>query len=75
MSQVILISRNEVINSLYEVNLRAYVGTNVTIKANARDALQLLDLSPNIDAVICFKELNDADSGIDKMLEYIEQKE
>lgn len=75
MSQAILISRNEIINSLYEVNLRAYVGTNVTIKSNVRDALQLLDLSPNIDAIICFKELNDADGGIDKMLEYIESKE
>ncbi len=75
MSQAILISDNEVINSLYEVNLRAYVGTNVTIKRNVRDAMQLIDLSPNIDAIICFKELNDANSGIEKMLEFLAAKD
>ena len=73
MSQAILISRNSIINSLYEVNLRAYVGTNVTIKANVKDAMHLLELSPNIDAIICFKELNEMDSGIEKMLNYIEE--
>jgi len=57
MSQAILISDNEVINSLYEVNLRAYVATNVTIKNSFESALRLLEESPNIDAVICFRKL------------------
>ncbi len=65
MSQAILISDNEVINSLYEVNLRAYVATNVTIKPSVNSAIELLNQSPNVDAVICFaqtkglKELED----------------
>lgn len=59
MSQAILISNNEVINSLYEVNLRAYVATNVTIKKSVDSALGLLEQSPNIDAIICFGELAD----------------
>ena len=58
MSQAILISDNEVINNLYEVNLRAYVATNVTIKKSLQEAIDLIKLSPNIDAVICFRELN-----------------
>ena len=57
MSQAILISDNEVINSLYEVNLRAYVATNVTIKNSLEGAIDLIDHSPNIDAIICFSEL------------------
>lgn len=75
MSQAILISDNEVINSLYEVNLRAYVGTNVTIKKSVREAADLIDLSPNIDAIICFKELNDNDKAIDKLNNFLQEKE
>jgi response regulator RpfG family c-di-GMP phosphodiesterase len=56
MSQAILISENEVINSLYEVNLRAYVATNVTIKKSLEAAKELIEHSPNIDAIICFAE-------------------
>lgn len=57
MSQAILISNNEVINSLYEVNLRAYVGTNVTIKPDINSATELIKHSPNIDVLICFSDL------------------
>jgi hypothetical protein len=52
MSQAILLSTNPVINDLFEVNLRAYVGTNVTIKNDLHSAEQLLALSPNIDVFI-----------------------
>ena len=55
MSQAILISDNEIINSLYELNLRAYVATNVTIKDSFESVLRLLEESPNIDVIICFR--------------------
>lgn len=71
MSQVILISDNEVINSLYEVNLRAYVGTNVTVKRSLHEAMKLIMLSPNVDAVICFRALNNEDNTIEKFHEFI----
>lgn len=74
MSQAILISDNEVINSLYEVNLRAYVATNVTIKSNFDSALRLLEESPNIDAVISFRELGSGDGDINTFLEQLKQK-
>ncbi len=60
MSQAILISNNSVTNDLLEVNLRAYVATNVTVKPSLESALDLLDQSPNVDAIIIFK-----DSAID----------
>jgi HD-GYP domain-containing protein (c-di-GMP phosphodiesterase class II) len=74
MSQAILISDNEVINSLYEVNLRAYVATNVTIKSSLNAAMDLLEHSPNIDAVICFRELNSEDNAISKFHEFLDSK-
>lgn len=74
MSQAILISDNEVINSLYEVNLRAYVATNVTIKPNFETALRLLEESPNIDAVISFRELDSADGDILKFIESLKER-
>ncbi len=71
MSQVILISDNEVINNLYEVNLRAYVATNVTIKKSLDEAIELIKLSPNIDAVICFRELNKNDNAIENFHKFL----
>lgn len=71
MSQAILISDNEVINNLYEVNLRAYVATNVTIKKSLQEAIDLIKLSPNIDAVICFRELNKEDNAIEKFHQFL----
>ena len=68
MSQAILVSNNQVINSLYEVNLRAYVATNVTIKPTIQSALELLEHSLSVDAFICFKETLDEYGSIDDLL-------
>jgi hypothetical protein len=73
MSQAILISDNEVTNSLYEVNLRAYVGTNVTIKKTIDGAIKLIEQSPNVDAIICFRELNKKDDAIGALGEYLRE--
>lgn len=74
MSQAILISDNEVINSLYEVNLRAYVATNVTIKDSLDKAIELIEHSPNIDAIICFRELNNKDNAIEHFHNFLNDK-
>lgn len=75
MSQAILISNNQVINSLYEVNLRAYVATNVTIKESLQSAAKLIEQSPNIDAIICFNELNDKENAIDKFHLFLKERQ
>ncbi|WP_372655070.1 hypothetical protein [Halobacteriovorax sp.] len=63
MSQALIISDNEVLNDLYSVNLEVYTGTNVTVKRNCDEAIELLDLHPNIDVVISLCMLEDIDSG------------
>ena len=57
MSQALLISNNEVVNSMYEVNLRAYVAMNITVKTFVDDAVELLELNPSYDVIIIFSEL------------------
>lgn len=74
MSQAILISDNEVINSLYELNLRAYVATNVTVKKSIDGAIKLVEQSPNIDAIICFRELNNKDNSFEKLKLFLTEK-
>ena len=64
MRQAILISDNEVVNSLYEVNLRAYVGVNVTVKSTVESAIDLINQNPNIDAIICFNKINKTDNAV-----------
>ena len=63
MSQALIISDNEVLNDLYTVNLEVYTGTNVTVKRNCDEAIELLDLHPNIDVVISLCMLENIDSG------------
>lgn len=74
MSHAILISNNEVTNNLYEVNLRAYVGVSLTIKKNLSGAIALLEQVPKVDAIICFRELNEKDEAIAKLHEFLKEK-
>ncbi|MBC74726.1 MAG: hypothetical protein CME64_01805 [Halobacteriovoraceae bacterium] len=74
MSHAILISNNEVVNNLYEVNLRAYVGVSVTIKKNLAGAIALMEQVPHVDAIICFKELNEKESAIEKLMGFLDEK-
>ncbi|MBD66549.1 MAG: hypothetical protein CME62_15160 [Halobacteriovoraceae bacterium] len=73
MSQAILISNNEVVNSLYEVNLRAYVATNVTIKNTMGEALKLLEHAPNIDAIISFIDGRNTEKSLEKLFTYLNE--
>ncbi|MEX0798893.1 MAG: hypothetical protein WD025_05585, partial [Bacteriovoracaceae bacterium] len=74
MSHAILISNNEVTNNLYEVNLRAYVGVSVTIKKNLSGAIALMEQVPRVDAIICFRELNEKENAIYKLLDFLKEK-
>jgi hypothetical protein len=74
MSHAILISNNEVTNNLNEVNLRAYVGVSLTIKKNLSGAIALLEQVPKVDAIICFRELNEKDEAIVKLNDFLKEK-
>lgn len=67
MSQALLISNNDTVNYMYEVNLRAYVAMNVTVKQSIAQALPLLEQSPNLDAIICFADLLSDSENLDKI--------
>lgn len=71
MSHAILVSDNKIISSLYEVNLRAYVATNLTIKPDFSEAIKLLELDPNIDAVIFFASDNKKNQAHDEFLKFL----
>lgn len=73
MSQAILISDNEVINSLYEINLKAYVDTNVTIKKTLEGAIKLIEQMPNVDLILCFKVLKGENNAIQKIHDFLVQ--
>ena len=71
MGQALLISNNEVVNSLYEVNLRAYVAVSVTVKETVKSATLLLDQNLTVDAIIAVSENQ---SDLDFLLAYIKEK-
>lgn len=61
MSHAILISNNVIVNDLYSLNLKAYVDTNATIKESYREAIQLIDMKPHIDLVVCMTTIDGVD--------------
>ena len=52
MSQTILIEPNQELNKIYSLNLSTYVGTDVIIKENAKEAIELLKILPTISLII-----------------------
>ena len=74
MSQALLISNNEVVNSMYEVNLRAYVAMNITVKTFVDDAVELLELNPSYDVIIIFSELLIEGDCLEKFESFLTQK-
>lgn len=52
MAQVILIEDNKSLNELLSLNLSTYVGVEVIPRANAQEAIDLLNLLPHVDLII-----------------------
>ncbi len=74
MSQAVLISDNEVINSLFELNLRAYVAVNINIKPDIESAVALLEHIPNLDAIIVFKNLSNDPGDLSVLEKFLAKK-
>lgn len=53
MAQIILIENNQTLKDLLTLNLVTYTGAEVIPRNNAQDAIELMDILPNIDLVIC----------------------
>lgn len=69
MGQAILISNNEVLNSLYELNLRVYVDTNVKVVNEYNQAIDLVSNSKT-DLVICNIDNSDKSMGLNSFIEF-----
>ncbi len=52
MSQTILIEPNEDLRKIYSLNLNTFAGTDVIIRQNADDAIQLLSILPTISLIV-----------------------
>lgn len=63
MGHILLVSDNEVINSIYLVNLKAYVGANVTVKDSAEEAIKLLEVGADLDAILSFSKIKNEETS------------
>jgi response regulator RpfG family c-di-GMP phosphodiesterase len=52
MSQTILIESNDDLKKLFSLNLTTYTGTDVVLRTNAKDAIELLKILPSISLII-----------------------
>lgn len=52
MSQTILIEPNDELRKIYSLNLTTFVGTNVILRKNAEDALELLKILPEVGLIV-----------------------
>jgi HD-GYP domain-containing protein (c-di-GMP phosphodiesterase class II) len=73
LSHALLISSNEVICNLYEINMRAYVGTNISIKEDYDSAKALLEHAPDLNAVLVINN-NESDQAQIQNLETFMQE-
>jgi hypothetical protein len=58
MAQVILIEDNLVLNELISINLISFLGIDLIKRKNADAVLNLLDILPEVDLIICHYEID-----------------
>lgn len=66
MAQIILIETNQTLKDLLTLNLVTYTGSEVIPRDSAKEAIELMDILPNIDLIIC-----SAKTGNEKTAEMI----
>ncbi len=52
MAHILIISNDDIISSLYPLNINLYIGYDVTLKTNCEQAKKLLDAKPIIDMIV-----------------------
>lgn len=74
MAQVILIENDHDLRNLLSINLTKFLGIDLIIKENCKDAMALLEIIPSFDLIICHinkeidSEFNELESYIDDHL-------
>lgn len=72
MSQVILIEENENLRDLLAINLKTYVGSEVIPRSSANEAIDLLNILPNVDLIITQEKVGDEHTA-NILLQYIRE--
>lgn len=72
--QIILVESNEIIRDLISLNIKTYLGVDVIIRANAADAIELMNILPEIDLIISSVK-NDEENSVADIAQYISENE
>jgi response regulator RpfG family c-di-GMP phosphodiesterase len=65
MSQTILIESNDDLKNLFSLNLSTYTGTDVVLRTNAKDAIELLRILPSISLIITNAKVESESTAIE----------
>jgi HD-GYP domain-containing protein (c-di-GMP phosphodiesterase class II) len=65
MAQVILIESNETMNDLLSINFTSYLGVDLIHRKNASETINLLNILPSIDLIICCAKVGSEDTAND----------
>ncbi|CBW26550.1 hypothetical protein BMS_1718 [Halobacteriovorax marinus SJ] len=74
MSQVILIEENENLRDLLAINLKTYVGSEVIPRSSASEAIDLINILPNVDLIITQNEVGDEKTA-QVLFEYLKEND
>ena len=74
MSQIILIEPNPNLREILTLNLQTYVGATIIIRESAEDAIELLNILPEIDLIITKNIIKDEQTA-KKLLDFLSQSE
>lgn len=74
MSQTILIEPNGKLKKVYSLNLNTYASTDVVDRANAEDAIALLNILPTISLIVCRAEVEEEKTAIE-IFNFLAEKE
>ncbi|MBT6326099.1 MAG: hypothetical protein HOJ35_09020 [Bdellovibrionales bacterium] len=73
MSQIIIVQENMALRELLELNLVTYLNAEIINRENADDVIQLLDILPNIELIICQNNVQNEATAI-KLIQYLKDK-
>ena len=73
MSQTILIEPQEEIKRIYKLNLTTYTGTDVVERGSAAEAIELLNILPAINLIICPTKVGDEKTAVN-LFQYLREK-
>jgi HD-GYP domain-containing protein (c-di-GMP phosphodiesterase class II) len=73
MSQTILIEPNEDLRKIYSLNLNTFAGTDVIVRQNAEDAIQLLRILPTISLIVCKNKMGEEETA-NKIVSFLKEE-